>query len=268
MLESQANEIIEWATKKLDSYDKEKKLYNISAIILSVLDVVCGIVACFYMSVQVTSVVTSIICGTIWSGRCIQLIKAERLAKALKVVSTASIAYIAARRKRSEYMKKFLQNLKNNPLTIIFALVGGGLMAFATYAVAQLYFISLPQWSYILFAILFAILTILAIFLLGWDNIKPAILRGAKKSLKEEDYNKVVDMVGNLEKIAEETKLKQQEEDNKQKELDRAKAILAEYEAQVQVYENAKRVVAESQIVDDKVEKIEEIETKNGVILN
>ncbi len=84
----------------------------------------------------------------------------------------------------------------------------------------------------------------------------------------EDDYNKVVDMVGNLEKIAEETKLKKQEEDNKRKELDRAKAIIAEHEAQMKVYENAKRVVAESLIVDDKVDKIEDIEKKSEIILN
>ena len=44
---TQTQEVINWAIDKIKSYDSEKKLYNLSAIILSVLDVVCGIIAIF-----------------------------------------------------------------------------------------------------------------------------------------------------------------------------------------------------------------------------
>ena len=56
MLETQAQEVIAWAMKKLDSYDNEKKLYNISAIILSILDVICGVVAIFYTSMSLSRI--------------------------------------------------------------------------------------------------------------------------------------------------------------------------------------------------------------------
>ena len=56
-MDTQAQEVINWAIEKLNSYDSEKKLYNISAVILSVLDVICGIIAIFYTSMIVTSVV-------------------------------------------------------------------------------------------------------------------------------------------------------------------------------------------------------------------
>lgn len=93
IMESVESKVIEWAMNKIDSYDNEKKLYNLSAIIFSILDVVCGIITIFYTAMAVTSVIFSILCGTVWGGRVIQLIKVQRLAKALKVMSTASIAY-------------------------------------------------------------------------------------------------------------------------------------------------------------------------------
>lgn len=257
---TQTQEVINWAIDKIKSYDSEKKLYNISAIILSVLDVVCGIIAIFYTSMVVTSVLASIACGTIWSGRFIQLIKTERLAKSLRILSTASIAYIAVRKKRSEYMKKILQNIKNNPLTIIFAVIGGGVMAFVTYSLAQLYFTALPQWLYIIFAIVAAIITIALVFVLGWDTAKGAVLRSAKKHLSNEDYNKVVEMVGTLEKAAADAKVaaKQAEESEAQKlkDVEQAKATIAAYEAKQAdeqarkaAYEMAKQVVAANETV-------------------
>ena len=73
-----------------------------SAIILSILDVVCGVIAVFYASMLAASVVASILCGTVWGARFIQLIKIEKLAKslkALKVANTFSLAYILVRKK-------------------------------------------------------------------------------------------------------------------------------------------------------------------------
>lgn len=92
-------EVIDWAIEKIKKFDNERKLYNLSAIILSVLDVLCGIIAIFYTSMLATSIVASILCGTIWGGRFIQVVKTERLAKSLKVMTTASLAYIAVRKR-------------------------------------------------------------------------------------------------------------------------------------------------------------------------
>lgn len=254
MITTQTQEVINWAIEKIKSYDNDKKIYNISAIVLSILDVICGIIAIFYTSMIVTSILASIACGTIWSGRFIQLIKTERLANALRILSTASIAYIAVRKKRSEYMKKILQNIKNNPLTIIFAVIGGGVMAFVTYSLAQLYFTTLPQWVYIIFAIIAAIITIVLVFVLGWDTVKSAILRSAKKTLNEENYNKVVEMVGTLEAAQAEDAKAQAETVAKSKEVERAKITIANYEARLQqdeedkaAYEKAKALIAETQ---------------------
>lgn len=253
-------EVIGWAIEKIQKYDNEKKLYNVSAIILSVLDVLCGIVAIFYTSMLATSIVASILCGTIWGGRFIQLVKTERLAKALKVMTTASLAYIAVRKKRSEYMKTILKNIKNNPLTIVFAIIGGAIMSFVTYTLAQLYFINLPQYLYFIFAAVAAIITMVIVVVLGWDTAKGAVLRSAKKHLSDEDYNKVVEMVGTLEKAAADAKVaaKQAEESEAQKlkDVEQAKATIAAYEAhqadeqaRKAAYEMAKQVVAANETV-------------------
>lgn len=117
---SKQQELINWAIEKLNSYDKDKRLYNIGAIILSILDVVCGIIAIFSASMLVTSVVASILCGTAWAARTIQLIKCEKLAKALKVLSASSIAYIAVRKKRGEFMKNIkIRNIIIAVLTVL-----------------------------------------------------------------------------------------------------------------------------------------------------
>lgn len=105
MTKTEQKEVIEWAIEKLQDYEREKKLYNLSAIILSILDVLCGFIAIFYSGMMATSIIASILCGSVWSGRFIQLVKAERLAKSLKLLSMPSLAYLAVRKRRGEFMK-------------------------------------------------------------------------------------------------------------------------------------------------------------------
>ena len=160
-------------------------------------------------------------------------------------------------------MKKLLQNIKNNPLTLIFAVFGGGISALVTYLLAQLYFKSLPQWLNIIFAIVAAMITIVLVFILGWDTIKSAILRSAKKSLSNDNFNKVVEMVGALEAAQAEDVKAQAETMAKSKEVEQAKITIANYEARLKkdeadkvAYEKAKALVAETQeneVAEDKV---------------
>ncbi|MBD5086705.1 MAG: hypothetical protein HDT32_05075 [Clostridiales bacterium] len=262
-MENTEKQVIEWAIEKINSYDSEKKLYNLSAVVLSVLDVVCGIIAIFYTSMIVTSVIASIICGTIWGGRLIQLIKAERLAKALKVLSTASITYISVRKKRSEYMNKFKDNLKNNPLTIVFALIGAGVIGFATYKLAQLYFVALPKWTYILFAIIMAILTIILVVLLGWDNLKSAILRSAKKTLSEDGYNTLVEYVNALKAKEDEQAEIQAKKVAHDKEVEQARQIIADHEKRNEEYQKALELL-KAQSSDVPQDKQEVVLTDSG----
>lgn len=233
-------ELIDWAIDKLEDYNREKKLYNLSAIILSVLDVICGITALFYTAMVTTSVVASILCGTIWSGRFIQLVKAERLAKSLKILSTASLAYIAVRKKRSEYMKNVIQAIKNNPLTLVFAIIGGLVSGFCGLKLIPSYIPGLPTYAYILIAIACALVAIAIVIILGWDGVKNAFLRNAKRVLSDENYQKVTELITTLESKQDSEKVKESESKALQKEVEKAQKIVDQYEHAKQVLEQAK----------------------------
>lgn len=129
MASTNQKEVIEWAIQRLQDYEREKKLYNLSAIVLSVLDVLCGVITIFYAGMLMTSVVASILCGTVWGARFIQLVKAERLAKALKLLSMPSLAYLATRKKRGEIMKNIkIKNWIIAILNVLAVIVGVVLM--------------------------------------------------------------------------------------------------------------------------------------------
>lgn len=104
MTDAQKKEVIDWAIQKIQDFEKEKKIYNLSAIILSVLDVVCGLITLFYVGMLATSIAASILCGTVWGARTIQVVKVEKLAQSLKVLTVPSLMYLATRKKRGEIM--------------------------------------------------------------------------------------------------------------------------------------------------------------------
>ena len=113
-------ELIDWAINKIEMFEKEKKLYNISAIILALLDVVCGILASYYSLMIVNAVVATILCGTVWGARTVQVIKCEKLAQAIKAMSIPSMAYIAVRKRRGDFMKDVkLRNIVIGVLTFL-----------------------------------------------------------------------------------------------------------------------------------------------------
>lgn len=120
MVTTKQQELIDWAIDKIQMFEKEKKLYNYSAIILAVIDVVCGIVALFQSFMLVYSVLATILCGTVWGARTVQVIKCEKLAQAIRAVTVPSLAYIAVRKKRGEFMKNVkIRNIVIGVLTVL-----------------------------------------------------------------------------------------------------------------------------------------------------
>ena len=216
---------------------KESKVYGIFTIILSILDVLCGCLCIIFTTLQVTAVVVSILSGTVICSRAVQVLKAKNLLNTIRVLNGLSSAYVVCRMKKGEYMKNFIKAIKNNPLTLLFAIIGAIVMGFAGYTVAQCYF-AMPIWGYVLIGVGCALLTIFIVVLLGWDKAKAAILRTAKKTLTSENYEKLVETVTELEqKQAEDAKAKA-DEDAYQKDLDKAKAT-------VEAYEQAKKLLEE-----------------------
>lgn len=216
---------------------KESKVYGIFTIILSVLDVLCGCLCIIFSTIQITAVVVSILSGTVICSRAVQVLKAKNLLNTIRMLNGLSSAYVVCRMKKGEYMKNIVNAIKNNPLTLLFAIIGAIVMGFAGFTMSQLYF-TMPTWAYVLIGIACALLTIFFVVLLGWDKAKASILRTAKKTLTKENYDTLVEMVGNLEqKQAEDAKAKA-DEDAYQKDLDKAKAT-------VEAYEQAKKLLEE-----------------------
>lgn len=216
---------------------KESKVYGIFTIILSILDVLLGGLCIIFTTLQVASVVVSILSGAVVCTKGVQIIRAKNILKSIRVLNGVSSAYVVCRMKKGEYMKNFKNAIKNNPLTLLFAIIGAIVMGFAGYTVAQCYF-AMPIWGYVLIGVGCALLTIFVVVLLGWDKAKAAILRTAKKTLTSENYEKLVETVTELEqKQAEDAKAKA-DEDAYQKDLDKAKAT-------VEAYEQAKKLLEE-----------------------
>lgn len=83
-------------------YQKEQKLYNIAGIVLSLLDIIFGLLSLFYSALLITAVVTSVLCGTVWGARTIQVMKVRQLIKNLKILAIPGFVYIVTRRKRGD----------------------------------------------------------------------------------------------------------------------------------------------------------------------
>ena len=83
-------------------YQKEQKLYNIAGIILSLLDIIFGLLSLFYGALLITAVVASVLCGTVWGARTVQVMKIRQLIKNLKVLAVPGFVYIATRKKRGD----------------------------------------------------------------------------------------------------------------------------------------------------------------------
>ena len=225
-----ANELVEKIMAKMEYYENEKKVYNLFSIIFSILDVICGMITLFYSAMIVTSVVASIACGAIWCGRYVQIVKIERLTKTLKLLTSASIPYITIRKSKGVYMKSIIQNIKNNPLTIIFATLGGIVMGFVSIKIVPIYLIDMPNYIYVLITVMIVLLTIIFTIVLGWDTVKPAILRTAKKNLSSNAYDKVVEFATELEHQEQEIIAQKVAEIAHQKKIECAKIKVAEYE--------------------------------------
>lgn len=83
-------------------YQKEQKVYNIAGIILSILDIVFGLLSLFYSALLITAVVASVLCGTVWGARTVQVMKIRQLIKNLKLIAAPGFVYIATRKKRGD----------------------------------------------------------------------------------------------------------------------------------------------------------------------
>lgn len=222
-------------TKMERRLERESRVYGGITIVLSFLDILAGAVCAVCTTLQFAALVTSLMSGAVVCSRAVQILRTKKFVSALKVLSGVSSAYLDLRKiyikGGGTKMNTFLQAIKNNPLTILFALFGAGIMFYVGYFFAGIWF-AFGTLGSILCGALCAVVAVVLVVLLGWDKAKAAILRGAKKALSAEAYDTLVNVATALE--AEETAAKA--------EAEAAKAEMQQ-KAEQEAYIHAKQLV-------------------------
>lgn len=229
-------EHVENLEKLLNKLEKDRSIYNWASIILSILDVICGLVCIAYSSLLITSVVVSALTGAVIAGRTVQIIKAERLAKTLGVVLgkswvrrifSACALFLTTRIKRSN--TKMAKWLKANKWSIITGIIACGVTAGAVWFAIAMYWIAAPLWAAILITCASGLLSGVGVYFLGAEKWTAYVLRISAKRLKKEDSEKLIEVSDQLFSVAK-AKEEQEKADKENQEL-ALKEARAELEA-------------------------------------
>jgi len=216
----------------LDRLEKDRSIYNWTAIILSILDVICGLVCIAFTSLLVASVVISALTGAVIAGRTVQVIKAERLAKTLGVflkkswvrrVFSVCLLFITTRIKRGS--NKMAKWLKANKFSILSGIVALGVVAGAVWFVISAYWVNVPLWAHILITAGSGCVSCVGVYFLGAERWVQYSLRISAKKLSKEKQEQLVQTADNLfnqvkaleEQEKKDAELKKQEEELKAK---------------------------------------------------
>lgn len=215
---------------------KESKVYGTLTIILSILDVLTGLICIVFTSIQITAFITSILSGSVVCSRAIQVLKSRNLIKTIALINGVSASYIVSRAKKGEYMKNFF---KANKFSLILSTGIGGIVGCSAFFLMPLVWATAPLWASILIACGIGIIIWLMIFFLGKEKTFEYLLRVGTKYLPEDKISQVIDMAN---KFTEEVKNAEEEELKKKQlivEKEKAKKIIEEYE-------NAKKILEEN----------------------
>lgn len=257
MIEGKDIEKFEELLKKLE---KDRGIYNWVSIVLSILDVVCGLVCIAYSSLLVASTVVSALTGTIIAGRTVQVIKAERLAKSIGVVLGKSwvrrvfsicLLFVSTRIKRSNV--KMSKWIKANKFSIMMGIIACGVVAGAVWFVISAYWALAPLWAHILITVASGLVSAIGVYFLGAEKWVEYSLRIAAKKLNKDKQEQLTQVADNLFAQA-----KALEEASKKEEELKAKAIR---EAQEEL--KAKQNAELEQLARQKLESIKQAEIVN-----
>lgn len=247
-------EVMENLLNKLDKIEKDRTIYNWFSIILSILDVICGIVCIVYSSIVIASTVISLITGIIIGGKTIQVIKAERLAKTLGIVLKQTwvrrvfmicLTFLSVRIKRSN--KKMGKWIKANKWSILCAFIACVIVSTAVWFVIAAYWITAPLWAEIIITIVAGLGSMFAAYFLGSEKVVQYTLRIASKKLPTEKINELTNQANLM--FSEVEKLKAEELAKAKEDEELAKAKLT-----IEAYEKAKKIVEEHENKNIQVE--------------
>lgn len=224
---------------------KESKVYGIFTIILSILDVLCGVLCIIFTSIQITALVMSIASGTIICSRAIQVLKTRNLVKTIRILNGVSGTYLAFRVKKGEYMKKIFTWIKNNKLTLLVSTLGFVVCGFAGYYASALIFMA-PKFVYFIVGAICSILSVVLVMILGNENALQFFLRTAVGYLPKEYQEQVSETVKNLQSQVNSEKEQKTKEAALKKEVQRAKVTVETYEKANESYLKAKKLLEDN----------------------
>lgn len=214
---------------------KESKVYGTLTIILSVLDVLTGLICIVFTSIQITAFITSLLSGSVVCSRAIQVLKSRNLIKTIALINGVSASYIIGRAKKGEYMKNFF---KANKFSLILATGLGGIVGCSAFFLMPLVWATAPLYASILISCGIGITIWLMVFFLGKEKTFEYLLRVGTKYLPEDKISQVIEIAN---KFTEEVKVAEKEEIEKKKlesEKLKAKKIIEEYENAKKILEN------------------------------
>ena len=241
----------------LDKLEKDRNIYNWTSIVLSILDVVCGLICIAYTSVLVASVVVSALTGVVITGRTIQVLKAERLAKTLGIFLKKSwvrrtfsicLLFITTRIKRGN--NKMAKWLKANKFSVLMGIIACGVVAGAVWFVISSYWSASPLWAHILITAGSGLVSCLGVYFLGAEKWTEYVLRISAKKLSKENQAKLSETATalfNQAKALEEQSKKEAE-------------LKAQAEAQAKAELEAKQKAELEQLTQAKLQEIKNIQ--------
>ena len=211
----------------VEALEKRASMFSKSILVLSLLDVVFGLLAIFCTSLQLTALIMSASSLTAISvfGRIIQLSKIQQLNKSLKTLNLISLAWFVHKYKK--YLSKKEKRIKMTKSTVLQKILTTILAVFGASGVVVFF---LPQFT----PIAAQVSNIVAMC-----SEALAVVSGIWLATTS-------DKVLSAEEIEADKKAK--EAKAQAKELEKAKAIVAEYE-------NAKAVVEKAEAVVEKTEE-------------
>ncbi len=226
--------------EELEKFGRDRKIYNWVSIVLSILDVACGIFCLIYASMLVASVVVSSITGLVIATKTIQGIKAQRLVTTLngfinkpwaRRVFSLSLCFVTARIKRGN--SKMGKWIKANKFSIILGILACGVIAAAVWFIIESYWLTAPLWASITITSCSGLISLISVYFLGHEKVMDFANRILLKKLSPEQSKKITEY---SEKIIEETKLAEEKE---KAELIAKREALAEAEAELKAKQKA-----------------------------
>lgn len=217
---------------------KESKAYGIFTIILSTLDVLCGVLCLIFTTIQLTAVVMSIASGTLVCARAIQVLKTKNLLKTIRVLNGLSSTYIVCRIKKGEYMKNFI---KQNKLTLLVSLLGFIVCGIAGYCIAAWF--TTPIFVRYIAGGVSAILAVVLVMILGKENSLEFFTRVAVTKLPKEYQEQAVEAIKKVQTLVETEKEAIAQKEALKLEVQKAKATVDAYESANESYQKAKQLV-------------------------